>query len=209
MKNIYSTRLYRILVSFSNLVVANLMFIIGAIPILTIGVSARALYFVCIHMEEGECSVPHLFWAKFFEHFRCIFMCSTLFAVTFLILIADLIIIFQLWRPSFTQILVIMLLSAGIVLLSTASYLFPLLAIMDTKICYTLFSAFILSMRFLPITIIICVLNIIPVALAALFPNILHAVLPIWLFIGFSLTAHINTHLLQSAFTDINTVQVA
>lgn len=208
MKNIYESRFYSILTKFSNLVFANLLFIVGSVPILTTGVSLRALYFTCNQLSQGDSRVAHCFWSKYRESFLNVFFFSATYIIAISILVIDILIVLQFWRPVFADILVGLLLSAGIVILSTGSYLFPILAFTDMKNWPAVSQSFILSMRYLPRTVIICILNILPFALIIFWTYILSVILPIWICIGFAFTAHINSCLLHPALNDIESKEI-
>lgn len=50
-----------------DLIVLNLIFILSCIPIITIGASISALYYVCLKMLRGE--DPYI-WQNFWKSFR-------------------------------------------------------------------------------------------------------------------------------------------
>lgn len=64
-----------------DLIVLNLIFILSCIPIITIGASISALYYVCLKMLRGE--DPYI-WQNFWKSFRQNFKQSTVVWLLFL-----------------------------------------------------------------------------------------------------------------------------
>ena len=64
-----------------DLVVLNLIFILSCIPVITIGASISALYYVCLKMLRGE--DPYI-WQNYWKAFRQNFKQSTIVWLLFL-----------------------------------------------------------------------------------------------------------------------------
>ena len=203
MKNIYETRFYDILTKITDLVIANLLFIIGSLPVITIGVSARALYCSILKLDNREHSVKCIFWSAYREKFWQMLACSAVFAVTAILLLADFIIVTQYWVSAFAQVCSGLIIAAGIVLFLTLEYFFSILAAHNIKIGDAIVNSFVLSMRYLPRSLAICILDVFPIALAYFWTYIMQVFLPVWICIGFALTAYVNVRLMRPAFNDI------
>ena len=203
MKNIYETRFYDILTKITDLVIANLLFIVGALPIITIGVSARALYCSVLKLNDREHSAKRIFWAAYREKFWQMLACSAVLTLTAVLLLADFVIVTQFWEYAFAQVCSGLIIAAGVVLLFTGEYFFPILASRNIKKRDAVTYSFILSMRYLPRSLLICVLNMLPIALALFWTYIMQVFLPVWICTGFALTAYVNVRLMRPAFNDI------
>lgn len=203
MKNICNTRFYGILAKISDLIIANLLFVAGSLPVITIGVSLRALYCAVTESDAEEKNINRIFWSAYRDRFRQMFACSAAFTAAVIILIADFVIVTQFWSGILAEVSSGLIIAAGTVLLFAGAYLFPILSLEKIKIRDAVTGSFALSMRYLPNSFLICVLNVLPAVLTYYRTYIMWVVLPFWICIGFSLTAYVNVRLMRPAFNDI------
>lgn len=93
--------------------------------------------------------------------------------------------------------LFVFLLVLGILM---SGYVFPLLSQFQNSCMATLKNALILSMAYLPRTILIAALNVLPWAVLLVSPYLFWRVVPLWLTIYFSGSASISVRLLRKVF---------
>lgn len=203
MKSIVESKFYSILTTISNLIIVNLLFIIGSLPVITAGVSMRALYATIIKMELGESNIKQVFCSEYFKKFGTVLLSSVIFVLTTIVLLFDFVIITQFWNSASADLCVGLVISAGTATLLTAEYYFPLIAAYNLKVLAAIKSSLILSMRYLPRSILISVINLLPMSLVYFGTYIFRVILPIWLCIGFAISAYINVRLLKPAFADV------
>ena len=111
---------------------------------------------------------------------------------------ADLIIVGLFWNHAGKPAAVGLLVLTLFLLLSTGSWLFPLL-VTGGKCKAKLFTAFALSMQQLPKTLLVCVINALPAALVLCLTYGFLLLFWVYLVIGFALSAYVNCLLLKKA----------
>lgn len=180
----------------ADLVLLNIVWLFTCIPIVTIGAAKSALYRIMLRRARGESNYPV---REYLEAFKEDFWKST--KIWLLLLISGGLLIFDLmylggsWNR--LGILVGVLLCIWMIL---ESYLFPLTAQFENNLTNTWKNAAYMAVRHFPYTIIIVILNGIPVFCFLAGGAILQVTLPIYLVIGFSLTAGINTRMFRTIF---------
>ena len=144
----------RYLNRFADLMILNLLFLLTSIPIFTIGASLTALYSVCFHLgTDREGSTFRDYFAAFKENFR---QATALFLLLLLWLMgtggAAVIFCFM---AGWMHYLFVPFAVLFIVVVLVASYVFPLLSRFDNQNTITLKNAALLSLGYLPRSIII------------------------------------------------------
>lgn len=182
-----------------DLVILNVVYLVTCLPIVTIGAANTALYTVCFRFRDN---LDGHFISVYFRAFRENFKQGTLlWGILLLLGVAAGFGIFVfscldgIWHYG---IYLYTLLLALVVM--TASYAFPLLSQFSNTTKTTLTNAFALSMGYLPRSLVIAVLNLLPWALLLVnFYVFIQASLA-WLFVYFSTAAYITTFLLKKVF---------
>ena len=193
------SRFMRYLNRFADLMILNLLFLLTSIPIFTIGASLTALYSVCFHLgTDREGSTFRDYFAAFKENFR---QATSLFLLLLLWLMgtggAAVIFCFM---AGWMHYLFVPFAVLFIVVVLVASYVFPLLSRFENRTATTLKNAALLSLGYLPRSIIIGAINLFPFVLLAVdLLTFLKAGFA-WLIIWFSAAAYCNCLLLKRVF---------
>lgn len=199
----FDSPLYHALCSIFDLVIANLLFILCSLPVVTMGASYGALCYVCQRISRGEGSI----WRDFFSAFRqsfCRFsICFWLLVLCFAVIVADFWIIGVYWTSAFRYVPLGLLLLAGLLLLITGSYLFPMLADSMQPPRKLLSAAFVQSMCHLPRTVLICLLKLLPLALFLFLTSTFFLTCVVWIVIGFSLTEYVTALLTKPILSNL------
>ncbi len=180
----------------ADLVLLNIVWLISCLPLVTIGAAKTALYRIMLRRARGESNYPV---REYLEAFKEDFGKST--KIWLLLLVSGGLLAFDLsymgakWSP--LGILLGVLISIWMIL---ESYLFPLTAQFENSLTNTWKNAAYMATRHFPYTVIIVVLNGIPLFCLLAGGAILKVTLPIYLVIGFSLTAGINTRIFRTIF---------
>lgn len=194
-----NSRFMRYLNRFADLMILNLLFLLTSIPIFTIGASLTALYSVCFRLgTDREGSTFRDYFAAFKENFR---QATSLFLLLLLWLMgtggAAVIFCFM---AGWMHYLFVPFAVLFIVVVLVASYVFPLLSRFENRTATTLKNAALLSLGYLPRSIIIGAINLFPFVLLAVdLLTFLKAGFA-WLIIWFSATAYCNCLLLKRVF---------
>ena len=193
------SRFMRYLNRFADLMILNLLFLLTSIPIFTIGASLTALYSVCFRLgTDREGSTFRDYFAAFKENFR---QATSLFLLLLLWLMgtggAAVIFCFM---AGWMHYLFVPFAVLFIVVVLVASYVFPLLSRFENRTATTLKNAALLSLGYLPRSIIIGAINLFPFVLLAVdLLTFLKAGFA-WLLIWFSAAAYCNCLLLKRVF---------
>lgn len=183
----------------ADIMILSLLWLVCSLPVITIGASTTALYYASMKSIRDEGSTVKNFFKSFRENWKQAVLAELILLLITYILYIDLQVIFSL-QGSAAGILQILFLVVVFVYVSLASYLFPLLArfIYSTK---TLFkNAFLISVMNLPGTVVIVLVNALPVLLFVLRPDLFFRLLPLLLFMGTGLIAYLNSLLFIRIF---------
>ena len=80
----------RVLGRLGDIIILNMIFVVGCIPVITIGTSLSALYAVAMKMARGEePSVWKEFWKAYKRNFKQATICWLIMAVVAILLFVD------------------------------------------------------------------------------------------------------------------------
>lgn len=182
-----------------DLMALNLLWLLGCLPIVTIGASTAAMYAAARKLAEGSCtSVLRAWWAAFHGGFQKATAAFFLLLLPAAVLAADAWLLatypFPVWVKAVTLL-------AGIVFLLTAGYVYPLQARFENTVWKTLMNSCVMALAHLPVSLMMTALNLLPLVLALTAPGIFLRSIPVWLLFGGALTALMNTLLLRGVFS--------
>lgn len=187
----------------ADLVWLNILYIICCIPIITIGASTTAMYYVTMKIVKNE---EGYITRSFFKSFKMNFKQATLLWLLALAVGGILALDYSIMTDRFGDIVALsatikkvvlgILIIIGGIYLFTMVYLFPLLAKFDNNIKNTVKNSLLISIRHFPFTLLLIVIPIIPFVLM-LFVNQL--ILLIFLIV-FSLIAFISSYIYVRIF---------
>ncbi len=183
----------------ADLVILNILAMICSIPIVTIGASWTAMYFVAIRIvrkEEGY--VIRDFFRSFKENFKQATIIWLLVVAVAAVFVGD-IVIYRMMPDQIPQIIMIVVAALAFLMLGTVVYVFPVLSRFHNTTKNTIKNAFLLSIVNIPFTLIFIVLMIIPVILAVFVIELA----PILLLMGLSLPAYISSMMFVRIFRKV------
>ena len=193
------SRFMRYLNRLADLMILNLLFLLTSIPIFTIGASLTALYSVCFRLgTDREGSTFRDYFAAFKENFL---QATSLFLLLLLWLMgtggAAVIFCFM---AGWMHCLFVPFAVLFIVVVLVASYVFPLLSRFENRTATTLKNAALLSLGYLPRSILMGAINLFPFVLLAVdLLTFLKAAFA-WLIVWFAAAAYINCLILKKVF---------
>lgn len=184
----------------ADLIILNIIFMICCIPIVTMGASITAMYYVTLKMARNEESyILKSFFKSFKENFRQSTIIWVIMLAAGLLLGIDFSITGQMGGTLYTilrYVLVMITFLYAMVIL----YLFPLLAKFYNTIKNTFRNSLLMSIRHLPYTVLMLVITFVPILSTLLIPVVLIYGLIVWIMIGFSLIAFINAKFFVKIF---------
>ncbi len=188
--------LMNVLNKMADLMWLNILTMICCIPIITAGAAFTSMHYVALKIVRNEESyITKAFFKSFKTNFRQATLIWLMILLVAAILGGDYYIITK-SGIQFSQVLVVLIMAAGVLVICTALYVFPVLAKFDNTIMGTIRNAFIMSILQLPKTVVMFVM--------AFFPLIIYLVslrlIPIIFLFGFSLPAYASAMLYNKFF---------
>lgn len=184
----------------ADLCISNMLWILCALPLVTAGASTVALYRCTLSIAAGEGTSMRMFFSAFRSGFRQ----GSLLGVLYLAVGADFVLLALMIRNAVPEgvkrflwpVLVLLFLLWAF----SASWLFPLIARYENTTKRTLVNSFVYSLKYMPRTLLMTTLNLLPIAVALLFVQVfVYGFLFLVLF-GFALIAWVNSMLLLGPF---------
>lgn len=185
----------------ADLVIANILWVLTSIPIVTIGASTSALYSVV--RTPGEKRYSASVFKNYFRAFRRNFKTATaafliLLPPAVLVAINILLVVFGLLEDSIVAYVICGI--SILLFLFTWSYVFPLIAHFENTAFKSVVNALVLSVMHLPTTVAVTVLNLIPLIVLLFFTNFFFNFIVLWILLVFALIAKANSLLLERVF---------
>lgn len=194
------SRPIRFLTKLCDLIILNLIFLLTGATVVFSGTGLTALYSVTLKMVRGKEYVPLRGFLRaarknfipsvpatlllFLDGMLTAYLCHVLYADDLLI------------PPE----LFILLAMAAILLTAVLSWLFPLLAGFENTFPRHLANAARLALANLPVTCLATLINLLPLALALLFPALLGQLAAFWMLVGLAAGAFVNSFYLARIF---------
>lgn len=185
----------------ADMMLLNIMWVICSLPIITIGPATSAMYQCFFKLRRhGDFSVFRDFISAFKENFKQALVLMLIVLLVFAAVAGE---IYMLWLFGFynSPIGKIVMFLLAYWVLATVSYLFPLLGCFANKNFQTIKNAWIFAMTNLFQSIVITLLNLLPVFTLLIFSaEVFVKCMLIYGIIGFSATAYVNSGILLKIF---------
>lgn len=179
----------RFLTRVADLMILNLLFVATCIPIVTIGASCTALYYVTLKMVRNE---DAYIARSYFRSFRQNFKQATIMWLIVLVFIIVILLDFRilgLSESSGLSVVRVGVFAAGIFGVMILTYLFPVLSKFYNTVKRTFINSFLMSIRHLPQTVIMIAISVAAVALTILNNFTFMYGILMWVLLGFSTIA--------------------
>lgn len=202
-----NAKLARGLEIFGDIFALNILFIIGCIPIITIGASLTALYSMMLKiLENEECTIAR----GFFEAFKANFKKAT---AAWMIIIFALIAVWGQWlyinnfQGAMASVYMVLGVVECAVIVLVLPFLFPLIAKFENTLWNTFKNAFLLSVSNLGSWLKISLAWFAPIFLSLYYPVIILSTWYLWLLILFGLIAYGTSHTVRKVFDRVADTQ--
>lgn len=178
----------------------SVMWLVCCLPIITIGPSTAAMYYVALKWARKEdVKISSAFFDAFKKNFKQGVVLNLIFLVAGIILGLDYIIM-SAQESTYGAISSVCFLVMGVWLLGIMFYAYPLQAQFYNTIRQTLINAAQLSVLKFPITIAVFVINLCPVIIGFISLELLIRTAPIWVLLAPGAAAFINAKLFAKIF---------
>ena len=185
----------------ADLVILSFLWFVCCLPIITIGASTTAMYYVALKVVRDEEDVK--ITTAFFQGFKSNFKQATAMNLIFLVLGAILVVDGWYWffaQGSMATISFAIFFAMFIWLLCIMFYAYPLQAQFYNTVKQTMINGAILSMRKFPVTVVVFVVNLLPLILAFFSLTLVIRTLPIWILLWPGVSAAINSRFFVKMF---------
>lgn len=183
-----------------DIIVANLLFLVCCIPIITIGPALTALYHCMLRTVKGNNNgTTKTFFRAFKENFlQSLIVWLGLLAVGFILFLN----IRFLQNTASVVSKPLFYVSLGIVglVIILALYIFPVIAAFANTTVNLLKNAYVFAFLHFPSTLAIAVITILPMFMTYRDIKLMPLYACCWFFFGFGLTAYVNSLLLYRMF---------
>lgn len=192
----YDNPVWRFIGKFWDVLVINFLWIICSIPIVTIGSSTTAMYYVTLKLARDEDGYTiQSFFKSFKENFKQATAIRLIFLLTGLLLAFDVYYFMRLAAPSTLRTVMISIFLAMVfVWFAMFTYVFPLQARFYNPVKRTIFNSFFMSVRHVFHT-----MGMLAVDAGILFLSITY--IPQISIFGVALIAFFNSYMLNSVFS--------
>ena len=200
----YENPFIQFLVRVGDLMILNLLFILCSLPVVTLGASLTALHRVTQNMlfEQEEPLIK-----AFFRAFRQNFKQSTLVWLVELVvivsLVCDVLLVMAYFNGGLAKAMYILVAVLAILVAGVFSYLMPLIARYENGMRQQVNNAVILAIIKLPKTLLLMLLNLLPVILLLISVPVFVQTLIFWVIIGFAFVSFLTSSILKPVFQQL------
>lgn len=192
----YDNSIWRAVGKFWDILILNLLWMVCSFPIVTVGASTTAMYYVTISLVRDEdCSTIKSFFRSFKENFKQATVIWLVFLAVIIVLGFDWYFTVMMMAAASTARTVMSVLTLALVFLWLAmfTYVFPLQARFYNPVKKTIANAFIMSIRHLFYTIGMLVID-------GFLLVVTFRVIPLLMAFGVALEAYVNSFFIHKIF---------
>jgi len=187
----------------ADLILLSVLWIVCCIPVVTIGASTAALYYVTLKMvRQEDAGITKLFWKSFKENLKQGMVLTILFILCAVVLFLDFRVV-SVMEENMKSVLSFVFVLLFVLFLCVMLYTFPLQAQFVNPIPGTLKNALLLSIRNFPSTIVMLIINLLPAVVAVLFPQAFLWLLPLWVCLTPATNAYLCAKKLNKIFAPL------
>lgn len=201
MKKLFTedNKIFQFLSLLADLMILTLQWLVACLPIVTIGAATTALYSCAMKRYEEEIRLFRDFWNAFRKNFA---QATALWGVVLALLFAVAADIYLVFFTEFTPgtIVKLLMLMLAFVVAMIVSYIFPLQAFFVNPVGRTLKNAVLLSVMYLPVSVVIVFINVIPFLVWLLMPEVFSRILLLWVVLAGGVIAYVNGKMLRRIF---------
>ena len=179
----------------------NIMWLICCIPIVTIGAATSSMYYLTLKMiRDEEGGITKTFFKQFAVNFKKSIPMTLIMVVVAAILVFDFHVLSAVSGSNIASIMYGGCIALAILAVGYFSALWPVFARFENTVKNTLINAGKIAVANLPKTLLVMVINAIPVAWFLISPETFIFIFWLWFIIGVSGSAYINSLLFIDLF---------
>ena len=191
----------RFLGRIGDIIILNLIFVVTALPVVTVGMALSALYTVAMKLARGEDpSVLREYMRAFRRNMKPATICWLIMAAAGALIFLDFRLAGAFGGTLYTVVRLLLAMIFGVWML-TFLYLFPYIARFENTVFHSVKNALFLSAAHLPSTVMMLVISI-GLAVITLFTSRTFVIGTIgWFFAGFAAVAYTQSFLFSRIFS--------
>lgn len=192
---------FQLIARLADLTVLGLMCLVCCIPVVTVGTAVTALFKAVydLTIERGS-GIVKLYFRAFRDNFRLATTAWLLGLLGFVSLFCDWILLRLYFEGTAYTVLAWVVLVVALALEGLLCYLFPLIARYDNTLLHHVHNAGLLMVRYLPKTLLMIFIQMLPLLMASYMPYVLIQTLLFWILFAPGFSAQANALLLRPIF---------
>lgn len=200
----YENPFIQFLVRVGDLMILNALFILCSLPVVTLGASLTALHRVTQNMLfEQEGPIIKSFFRAFRQNFKQSTLAWLVELVVIVSLVCDVLLVMAYFDGGLAKAMYILVAVLAILVAGVFSYLMPLIARYENGMRQQVYNAVVLAIIKLPKTIILVLMNLLPVILLLISVPVFVQTLIFWVIIGFAFVSFLTSSILKPVFQEL------
>ena len=200
----YENPFIQFLVRVGDLMILNVLFILCSLPVVTLGASLTALHRVTQNMLfEQEEPLLKAFFRAFRQNFKQSTLAWLVELVVIVSLVCDVLLVMAYFNGGLAKAMYILVAVLAILVAGVFSYLMPLIARYENGMRQQVNNAVVLAIIKLPKTVLLTLLNLLPVILLLISVPVFVQTLIFWVIIGFAFVSFLTSSILKPVFQQL------
>lgn len=200
----YENPFIQFLVRVGDLMILNLLFILCSLPVVTLGASLTAMHRVTQNMLfEQEEPIIKSFFRAFRQNFKQSTLAWLVELVVIVSLVCDVLLVMAYFDGGLAKAMYILVAVLAILVAGVFSYLMPLIARYENGMRQQVNNAVVLAIIKLPKTVLLTLLNLLPVILLLISVPVFVQTLIFWVIIGFAFVSFLTSSILKPVFQEL------
>lgn len=200
----YENPFIQFLVRVGDLMILNALFILCSLPVVTLGASLTALHRVTQNMLfEQEEPLLKAFFRAFRQNFKQSTLAWLVELVVIVSLVCDVLLVMAYFDGGLAKAMYILVAVLAILVAGVFSYLMPLIARYENGMRQQVYNAVVLAIIKLPKTVLLMLLNLLPVILLLISVPVFVQTLIFWVIIGFAFVSFLTSSILKPVFQQL------
>ena len=200
----YENPFIQFLVRVGDLMILNALFILCSLPVVTLGASLTAMHRVTQNMLfEQEEPIIKSFFRAFRQNFKQSTLAWLVELVVIVSLVCDVLLVMAYFNGGLAKAMYILVAVLAILVVGVFSYLMPLIARYENGMRQQVNNAVVLAIIKLPKTVLLTLLNLLPVILLLISVPVFVQTLIFWVIIGFAFVSFLTSSILKPVFQQL------
>ncbi len=192
---------FQVISRLTDLTILGLLCLVCCVPVFTVGTAVTALFKAVydLTIDRGG-GIMKLYFRSFRDNFRQTVAAWLLALLGFAALLCDWLLLRLYFEGTAYTVLACAVIGLALSLEGLLCYLFPLIARYNNTLLHHVHNAGILMIRYLPRTLLMILIQMLPLLMASYMPYVLIQTLLLWILFAPGFSAQINAFLIRPVF---------